>query len=87
MVIENAVYRVATENSQGEMGMLAALSLRARIGCIFSAMAVIVVIGGASMLWYTHQMDTMLVSMVKRNLSCTKLPRIWNLLWPTRRDC
>ena len=48
--------------------MLAALSLRSRIGCIFGAMAVIVIIGGASVLWYTHKIDTMLVSMVEREL-------------------
>ena len=47
--------------------MLAVLSLRSRIGIIFSAIAIIVVIGGASMLWYTHQMDTMLVSMVNKD--------------------
>lgn len=46
--------------------MLAALSLRSKIGCIFSAMAIIVVIGGGSMFWYTHQIDTMLVSMVNK---------------------
>lgn len=46
--------------------MLEALSLRARIGCIFSVMAAIVITGGASMLYYTHQMDTMLVAMVEK---------------------
>lgn len=46
--------------------MLGALSLRARIGCILSAMAVIVVTGGTSMLYYTHQMDTMLISLVEK---------------------
>ena len=47
--------------------MLAALSLRSKIGIIFSAIAIIVVIGGGSMLWYTHQIDTMLVSMVNKD--------------------
>ncbi len=47
--------------------MLTALSLRSKIGFIFSAMAIIVVIGGGSMLWYTHQIDTMLVSMVNKD--------------------
>jgi signal transduction histidine kinase len=46
--------------------MSAALSLRSKIGCVFSAMAIIVVIGGGSMFWYTHQIDTMLVSMVQK---------------------
>jgi len=46
--------------------MLAALSLRTKIGGIFSIMAVIVIVGGASMLWYTHQIDTMLVAMVRK---------------------
>lgn len=49
------------------MGMLTALSLRTKIGCIFAAMAVIVVLGGGSMLWYTHQIDTMVVSMVNKD--------------------
>ena len=47
--------------------MLAALSLRSKIGGIFSAMAIIVALGGWSMLWYTHQIDTMLVSMVNKD--------------------
>ncbi len=47
--------------------MLAALSLRSRIGVIFSAIAIIVMFGGGSMLWYTHQMDTVLVSMVNKD--------------------
>ncbi len=46
--------------------MLAAVSLRSRIGGIFSAMAIIVIIGGATMLWNTHQMDAMLVAMVEK---------------------
>ena len=46
--------------------MFTALSLRSKIGCIFGAMAIIVVIGGGSMLWYTRQIDTMLVSMVNK---------------------
>jgi len=46
--------------------MFAAMSLRARIGCIFTAMAVIVIFGGGSMLWYTHRMDNMLLAMVNR---------------------
>lgn len=46
--------------------MLANLSLRSKIGCIFSAMAIIVMIGGTSMLWYTHQIDTMLISIVNK---------------------
>ncbi len=46
--------------------MFAALSLRARIGCIFSAMAVIVIFGGVSMLWYTNRMDTILQSLVNK---------------------
>lgn len=47
--------------------MLTALSLRSKVGLIFSAIAIIVVSGGGSMLWYTHQMDTMLVSMVNKD--------------------
>ena len=46
--------------------MLAALSLRSKIGYIFSAMAAIVIVGGGSMLWYTRQIDTMLVEMVQK---------------------
>lgn len=51
---------------------MAALSLRSKIGAIFSAMAIIVVLGGWSMLWYTHQIDTMLVSMVNKEFALYK---------------
>jgi signal transduction histidine kinase len=46
--------------------MPANLSLRSKLGSIFIAMAVVVLIGAGSMLWYTHKMETMLVSMVNR---------------------
>jgi signal transduction histidine kinase len=46
--------------------MPANLSLRSKLGSIFIAMAVVVLLGGGSMLWYTQKMDTMLVSMVNK---------------------
>lgn len=46
--------------------MLSALSLRTRIVLIFSMMALVVGLGGGGMAWYTHQIDTMLVSMVQK---------------------
>ena len=47
--------------------MFTAISLRLKIGFIFSAIAIIVLLGGGSMLWYTRQIDTMLVSMVNKD--------------------
>lgn len=41
-------------------------SLRSKIVAIFSAMFVIVVLGGGTMYWYTRQIDTMLNSMVQK---------------------
>ena len=46
--------------------MSAALSLRSKIGFIFSAMTIIVMVGGSSMLWYTRQIDAMVVSLVNK---------------------
>ncbi len=65
--------------------MLAALSLRARIGCIFGTMAFIVVIGGGSMLWYTHQIDTMLVSMVNKEFVLYKTAQDMELALANQR--
>ncbi len=65
--------------------MLAALSLRAKIGCIFGAMAVIVAVGGGSMLWYTHQIDTMLVSMVNREFVLYKTAQDMELALANQR--
>jgi len=46
--------------------MFGALSLRSKIGFVFTAMAIITVVGGGSMYWYTLQIDTMLVEMVNK---------------------
>lgn len=46
--------------------MLTDLSLRSQISYIFMAMAIIVIVGGGSMFWYTNQIDTMLTSIVDK---------------------
>lgn len=45
--------------------MLNVLSLRAKIGCSFAALALVVVLSGGCMLWYTYRIDAMLKRMVK----------------------
>lgn len=47
--------------------MFAAISLRSKIGFIFSAMVIIVLLSGGSMLWYTRLIDAMLISMVNKD--------------------
>ncbi|SDP44852.1 ATP-binding protein [Desulforhopalus singaporensis] len=48
--------------------MLNALSLRAKIGCSFGALALVVLLSGGCMFWYTYRIDTMMKMMVKNEL-------------------
>lgn len=48
--------------------MLPALSLRSKITCIFSVIAVIVLAGGCSLFWYTYQTDRSVSAMVDREI-------------------
>jgi len=48
--------------------MVAALSLRSKITCIFSVIAVIVLAGGGSLFWYTFQTDRSIGMMIDREI-------------------
>ena len=48
--------------------MLPVLSLRTKIISLFTGMAAIVVVAGIALLWYTYRVDTMLGTMVKKEL-------------------
>ncbi len=48
--------------------MLRAVSLRAKIICIFSAIAVVALAGGGSLFWYTYQTDRSIGRMVDREI-------------------
>jgi signal transduction histidine kinase len=48
--------------------MLPTFSLRTKIASIFGVMAVIVLAGGVSMLWYSYQIDRLLGSMVEKEI-------------------
>ncbi|MFV0439277.1 MAG: ATP-binding protein [Desulfopila sp.] len=48
--------------------MIPAMSLRAKITCIFTVIAVIVIAGSGSLFWYTHQTDQSVSTMIEREV-------------------
>lgn len=65
---KRVILPIHRELVQGAAKMFESLSLRTKILCIFSAMALIVLCGVTSMLWYTHQNEKLLNNLISREI-------------------
>lgn len=52
----------------GGMFVVQKMSLRVKIICIFVSMAAVVIAGGGGLFWYTYRLDTMLSTMIDKEL-------------------